>query len=212
MTRRLLRHSAPFFLLLVCALFASAAWAEKADRDKPMHAEADALRYDDVNRTNVFTGNVVITKGTLVIRGAQVDVREDAEGKQYGVVLAAPDKLAYYRQKREGKDEYMEGEAKRIDYDGKADVVKFIGQAVMRRYVGTQLYDETMGSLIVYDNTTDIFTVDGGPGSRTASNPSGRVRAMLTPRPKADATAPAAPSTPAAGVVLQPSGRVETRP
>jgi lipopolysaccharide export system protein LptA len=209
MTRRLFCPAALLPLVLAGVLVAPAALAEKADRDKPMHAEADALRYDDLNRTSVFTGNVVITKGTLVIRGQQVEVREDAEGNQYGTVLASPDKLGYYRQKREGKDEYMEGEARRIEYDGKADVVKFIGQAVMRRYVGTKLNDETMGSLIVYDNTTDIFSVDSGTGSRTASNPSGRVRAMLTPKPKEGSAAPQAGQGP---VVLQPSSVVERRP
>src|SRR3712207_8943541 len=39
--------------------------------------------------------------------------------------------------------------------------------------------DEMVGSLITYDNTTDVFTVDGGPASAT---PGGRVRAVLSPR------------------------------
>ncbi|HWJ95869.1 MAG TPA: LptA/OstA family protein, partial [Telluria sp.] len=59
--------------LLLAAVLASqapAARAEKADRDKPMNVEADALRYDDIKQTSVFTGRVVITKGTIVIRGA----------------------------------------------------------------------------------------------------------------------------------------------
>ena len=103
--------------------------AEKADRDKPMNVEADALRYDDLKQTSVFTGNVVVlTKGTIVIRGARIDVRQDPEGYQYGVVTAEPGKLAFFRQKREGVDECIEGEAEVIEYDGKADHVKFIRQ------------------------------------------------------------------------------------
>lgn len=187
---------------------APAAWAEKADRDKPMNAEADALRYDDAHQTSVFTGNVVITKGTIIIRGAQVDVRQDEDGNQFGVVQASPDKLAFYRQKREGVDEYIEGEAKRIDYDGKADIVKFIGQAVMRRYRGATLADETRGSLIVYNNKTEIYTVDSGADSKSSGNPSGRVRAMLTPKPQ-PGTAPAPVTNP---TQLQPSGQLGTRP
>jgi lipopolysaccharide export system protein LptA len=62
-------------LLIVGALHWGAAHAEKADRDKPMNIEADALRYDDLKQTSVFTGNVVLTKGTILIRGARVDVR-----------------------------------------------------------------------------------------------------------------------------------------
>src|SRR6218665_2478847 len=118
--------------LLVLA--AGLAQAERADRDKPMNIEADAMRYDDLKQVNVFTGRVVVTKGTIVARGARVEVRKDAQGYQFGVITAAPGELAYYRQKREALDEYIEGEGEVIEYDGKADKVTFIRPAVMRRF------------------------------------------------------------------------------
>ncbi|MDO8441786.1 MAG: lipopolysaccharide transport periplasmic protein LptA [Polaromonas sp.] len=196
-------------LMLAATLAAFPVAAEKADRDKPMNAEADALRYDDLKQTSVFTGNVVITKGTIIIRGARVDVMQDAEGYQTAIVIAAPDKLAFYRKKRDLVDEYIEGEGERIEYDSRADTVKFIRQAVLRRYVGANLADESAGELIVYDNPTDVFTVDSGQQTRTAINPSGRVRALLAPRNKASAPgAPVAPppSGPTPGVPgLRPS-------
>ncbi|MEC5212946.1 lipopolysaccharide export system protein LptA [Polaromonas sp. CG_9.5] len=199
----------PFFPLLLAAILAAGAVlpaaAEKADRDKPMNAEADALRYDDLKQTSVFTGNVVITKGTTLIRGAQVDVSQDPEGYQKAVAIAAPGKLAYYRKKRDGVDEYIEGEGERIEYDSRADLVKFIKRAVVRRYKGATLNDETTGALIVYDNNTDVFTVDSGAPNSNAANPGGRVRAMLSPR--AAVLAPGASTKPPAGpaAVLRPS-------
>src|SRR2546429_9934339 len=48
-----------------------------------------------------------------------------------------------------------------IEYDGKADLVKFIRRGELRRYRGGQLSDEITGSIIVYNNLTDVFTVDG---------------------------------------------------
>lgn len=181
-----------------CALFGGMASAEKADRNKPMNIEADALRYDDLKQTSVFTGRVVMTKGTIVIRGARVDVRQDAEGYQFGTVTAEPGKLAYYRQKREGLDEYIEGEADSIEYDSRADRVRFIRSAELRRLRGATLADEMTGSLIVYDNITDVFTVDGSvttPGQPASTG--GRVRAVLTPRGAASASAAAVPGAPA---------------
>ena len=50
-------------------------------------------------------------------------MRADPDGYQYGVATAQPGKLATFRQKRDGVDEYIEGEAERIEYDGKADTV-----------------------------------------------------------------------------------------
>jgi lipopolysaccharide export system protein LptA len=190
----------PWFLSLALLLAGASARAEKADRDKPMNIEADALRYDDLKQTSVFTGKVVITKGTIVIRGARVEVRQDPEGYQFGVVTAEPGKLAFYRQKREGVDEYIEGESQLIEYDGKADRVKFIKQAELRRFRGPAVNDEMVGSLIVYDNANDVFTVDGGPGSPASG---GRVRAVLAPRPAASAPGAAVPTQP--GASLRPS-------
>lgn len=72
--------SASLLLILLPLLAGSPALAESADRNKPMNIEADALRYDDASQSSVFTGRVVITKGTIVIKGARVDVRQDAQG------------------------------------------------------------------------------------------------------------------------------------
>ena len=159
-----------------------------------MNVEADALRYDDLKQTSLFTGNVVITKGTIIIRGARIDVRQDPEGYQHGLATAAPGQLAYYKQKREGADEFIEGEAESIEYDGKADVVKFIRKAVLRRYKGASMNDETTGNQINYDNNTDIFTVDGGAANASPGNPNGRIRALLTPQDAAAAAPAPAPS------------------
>lgn len=184
----------PFAFLL--AMACAPAVAERADRNKPMNVEADALRYDDLQQTSVFTGKVVVTKGTIVIRGAKMTVRQDPEGYQFGVVTAEEGKRAFFRQKREGVDEWIEGEGETIEYDGRADKVKFIGRAEMRRLRGATVNDETSGSLITYDNTNDQFTVDGGAQTATPSNPGGRVRATLAPR--SSASAPTAPTAPPA--------------
>jgi lipopolysaccharide export system protein LptA len=187
---------APILAAALLAFAAVPAGAEKADRAKPMNVEADALKYDDLRQTSVFTGRVVVSKGTILIRGAKVEVKQDAEGYQFGVVTAEPGKQAYFRQKREGLDEFIEGEGQTIEYDGKSDRVDFIGKAEMRRLRGATVNDEISGSLITYDNTTDVFNVDGGPVAGTPSNPGGRVRATLAPRlPASAAAAPAGASS-----------------
>jgi lipopolysaccharide export system protein LptA len=63
-----------------------------------------------------------------------------------------------------------------------------------------------VGSLITYENTTDVFTVDGGAAS---PRPGGRVRAVLAPRE--GASAPARPSTPPAQLRPAPGISGETR-
>ncbi len=190
-------------VLLALSGVAESARAEKADRSKPMNVESDALRYDDLKQVSVFTGNVVLTKGSILIRGAQIEVRQDPEGYQFGLVTGAPGKQAFFRQKRDNLDEFIEGEGDTIEYDGKADTVRFIKNAQMRRLRGATVADEVTGALIQYENLTDRFTVDGAP--KTASAPAGRVRAMLTPKP--DAGSPTV--VPVPGGVLRPTTRIE---
>ncbi len=197
----------PIAPLAVALCLSLPAHAEKADKQKPMNIESDALRYEDLKQTSVFTGNVIITKGTMVMRGTRIDVRQDAEGYQYALVQSAPGVLAYFKQKREGADETMEGESEVVEYDGRADVIKFVKTAVLRRYKGTALNDETQGSLITYDNVTDVFTVEG-KATATASNPGGRVRTMLTPR---DTTVQGSGAALPAPAQLRPSAQLGTQ-
>lgn len=205
--RAFMNHTlASLSLALAFAAAALPAAAEKADRNKPMNVEADTLRYDDVRQTSVFTGKVVVSKGSIVIRGAQMTVRQDPEGFQFGVVTSEPGKTAFFRQKREGVDEYIEGEAEKIEYDGRADRIKFIGRAEMRRFRGATVSDETSGAVITYDNSTDQFSVDGNPGNATPSNPGGRVRAILAPRISASAAAGGA-----AGAAATPASAARLR-
>jgi len=198
-----------FVSALAAGLFCvGAAQAEAADKDKPMNIEADALRYDEAKQTSVFTGNVVLTKGTIIMRGKQIEVQQDAQGNQVGVLTGTNASPGFFRQKREGLDEWIEGEGVRIDYDSKSEIVRFTGSAVLRRYRGTQINDEARGNLIVYNSATEVFTVRGNEPGRDAANPSGRVRAMLTPIPAEGAAPAPAPADPAK---LRPSGQIEEK-
>ncbi len=195
---------------MLALLSAGAAQAEKADRTKPANIESDALRHDGLQQISVFTGNVVMTKGTIVIRGGRLEVRQDPDGYQYGLVTAEPGRLAYFKQKRDSApgapDEFIEGEGETIDYDGKADRVKFIKRAVVRRLVGGSVNDEVRGDVIVYNNITDVSTVEGGPAAGSAQNPGGRVRAVLVPN-----STPAASGTPAVAPAGAPALRPSTK-
>lgn len=166
--------------LLAGAVFGwSAAHAEKADQFKPLNFVADSARSDDAQQVNVLTGNVDITKGTMILRAARVEVRQGKDGSQFAVATGGAGGRSYFRQKREGFDEFIEGESERIEYDGEGDTVRFIGRAEMRRLRGAAISDEVAGQTIIYNNTTDVFQVAGGPSSAA---PGGRVRGMLSPR------------------------------
>ncbi|KAF1028872.1 MAG: Lipopolysaccharide export system protein LptA [Burkholderia plantarii] len=161
------------------------AHAEKADQSKPIQVEADNLTYDDLKQVTVATGNVVITKGTILIKGDRVEVRQDPQGYQYATatMAAGNKKHASFRQKREGLDEYIDGDAERIDYDGKQDLTTLTRNATVRRLRGLSTVADTVhGSVITYDGQRDFYTARGGNDVAAPGNPTGRVRAMLSPK------------------------------
>jgi lipopolysaccharide export system protein LptA len=153
--------------------------AERADRDRPVHLEADRATVQDANKLATFTGNVVLTQGTLVIRADKMTVKEDANGFQHATAFG---NLATFRQKRDGKDEYVEGWSERMEYDGKADKVQLFKKARLRRG-----QDEVHGDYISYDAVNEFFQVNGSGETSTQTHSEGRVRAVIQPKKKPDA-------------------------
>lgn len=179
------------------------AQAEKADRTKPLNVAADSQgTVDLLKQIIVFSGNVIITKGTIVMKADRVEVRELPDGYRVAVATGNASRPATFRQKRDGVDEFIDGQAQRLEYDERSDTVRFVNQAVVRRLRGATIADEITGNVISYDNTTEVFSVQGGAQAATPANPGGRVRAVLTPR---EGTRAAEEAASAAGLPLRPS-------
>jgi len=173
----------------------TAAYAERTDRDKPIHVEADRMTLDDLKKQSVFEGNVQLSQGSLMLRADRVVVRQDEQGFNYAVAYGSP---AYFQQKQEGTDEYIEGNAQRLEYDGKQDKVEMFTSARIKKGI-----DEVRGDYISYNAVTEFYEVIGG-GARAATpaNPHGRVRAVIPPK--------AGMEKPGLGKTTAPSERAST--
>lgn len=162
-----------------------AAHAERADRDKPMNLEADRITIDDGKKVQIFEGNVHLTQGTIVVRAERIAIAQDAQGYQRGTATGGAGRLATFRQKREGKDEYIEGEAERIEYDGKANRIELFGRARIKSGL-----DEVQGQYVSYDGDTERYVVSGGAPDAAKGGKPERVRAVIQPKQPADAGKP----------------------
>lgn len=181
--------------LLCLALACNASYAERADRDKPMHLEANQANIDDKKQVSTFEGNVQLTQGTLTITGDKLVVSQSTEGYTHGTATGQP---ATFRQKRDKQDEYVEGYGERIEYDGKNETVDLFGQARLK-----QAQDEVRGEHITYNSSTEIFQVHGTPGLPADTSGKNRVRVILQPKNKG-ARPPAAEPLP-----IQPADTLE---
>lgn len=183
------------FVLGACGLSVPAL-AEKADREKPVNLEADKVTVDERTRTHTFEGKVQLLQGTLAIRADKIVVTQDPEGYQKGIATGGEGGLARFKQKRDGRDEWIEGEAERIEHDTRNEKTSFFTRAYVKSGG-----DEVRGQYIQYDSITENYMVTNGPNASTVSsggNPSQRVRAIIQPKikPAADGAAPS-PQAPA---------------
>lgn len=166
--------------------------AERADRLKPMQVEADRMQHDESRQWTQLTGSVQAVKGTLVMRAARMEVQQDAQGQQQARFWADKGQRVFFRQKRDGLDEFVEGEALQAEYDSRLDRMVLTGNAEIRVLRDGRLADQLQGQRIVYDNGSEVMNVDGKDAK--AGGERQRVRAILAPRDSA--SAPAAPVPP----------------
>jgi len=182
-TSSFIRHA----LLTSTALAAlsTAAFAERADRDKPTNIEANQMFYDDSKQLNTFVGNVVVTRGTLVMHGEKLILKKDSAGYQFGTLFAPSGGLATFRQKRDGgKDLWMEGQAAdRIEYDTKNEIAKLFKRSKVRMLDGSKVTDEVEGEFISYDTRAEFYTANNTAIGESKPG-AGRVRAIIQPREK----------------------------
>jgi lipopolysaccharide export system protein LptA len=160
--------------VLLMAVFNAS--AEKADKDKPTQIEANRMSSDETRRLNIFEGNVVLTKGTLLVRADKIIVRQDAEGYQYSTATGAPVRFRQRQDPKDGKEgTWMDGEALRVEIDDRKSVTELFEKARV-----TRDGDEVVGNYIFVDQRSDFFSVSSGKdgGKETP----GRVRATIQPK------------------------------
>ncbi|MHB1332410.1 MAG: lipopolysaccharide transport periplasmic protein LptA [Sulfuriferula sp.] len=189
-------------LLFTLLLTGAPALAEKADRSKPVNIEANSVTVDDMRKVSVYLGNVVLVQGTMVLHADKIIVHQDAEGFNSATAYGNP---VTFRQKRDGTDEYIQGFADRMQYDGKPGTLQLYDNAHLKRGA-----DELRGSYISYNANTEFFEVKSGTDSAGApSGRKGRVSAIIQPKPAKPgqpepATTAPLPSQPTKGIQKNP--------
>ncbi|WP_036167663.1 LptA/OstA family protein [Massilia sp. 9096] len=171
--------------------------AERADALKQVHADFGVVRYDKAAQKTIATGHVVITRGTMVLDAERAEVDEAADGYRTFILTAAPGGFASFRVKRDGgPDLWSDGQAERIEYDERTDVVKLFSKATLRQLEGQDVTQRMDDAFISYDQRSEVLVGRNDPvGGDRPSN--GRGSMTFAPRRALPSSAmAAAPSAP----------------
>lgn len=164
--------------LSLCLLATQNVLAERADRDKPMQLEANRITIDDAKKIQILEGDVLVTKGTMTLKASRIVITEDQYGFQKGTATGGKDGLARFRQKREGSEEYVDGEAERIEYNSNSEIAELFHRAWVKSGA-----DQVRGDYIRYDAISEKYLVTAGE-NRDPKAPPARVRAIIQPKNK----------------------------
>ena len=178
------------FAVAALALATLTASAERADSLKQAQVDFDNGHLDEVTQTRTLTGNVVLTRGTLLIKSDKAVMKETPEGYMLLTLTAAPGKVASFRQKRDGgPDLWTEGQAQRIEYDERSELVRLYSNALVKELENARMTNQITGPFISYDNRKEVATVrnDASGQSRVGG---GRGTLILAPKRAAGGGAP----------------------
>jgi lipopolysaccharide export system protein LptA len=169
-------------LLTVLGLAVQTTMAERADSLKRGTIEAESSDIDNVTRTTLLNGNVILTRGTLLMKADKAQVREDVDGNQFVTMTAGNGGNVSFRQKRDGgTDLWVEGQAQRIEYDGDKELVKLFTKAKIKELEGTKVMKEAGGEFIAYDSRKETVAVRNDASGETKPG-KGRTIIMLEPQ------------------------------
>ena len=158
-------------ILIALLISQPISYAEKADRDKPIEIEADTMTVDDAKSTSIYTGDVILTQGTLLIKADELIVRQDKQGFQHSTSLGSP---TTFKQKMEGSNEYIQGKALRIEYDGHMDKIHLYKNAEVKRGK-----DIVVGDYITYDANAEVAQA---MSSKNKNGEKSRTKAIIKPK------------------------------
>jgi lipopolysaccharide export system protein LptA len=176
-----------FVLALAMLSLAPFARAERADMLKPLDIKCNTIDVDSIPQTTVVTGNVIATRGTLLLKAERAEVKVAPDGYRTVVLIAAPGKPVFFRQKRDtGNDLWAEGQAERVEYDERTEVVRMYSNAVLRQLEGRNPIQEMSSAFISYDNRKDALL---GRNDPSGADVPGKARGSITYQPRRTASA-----------------------
>lgn len=173
------------FILLLAALALCApniARSERADSAKKAIADADSITINRVTQSQLLMGNVIFNRGTLQMKAGRAEIKNDSQGYTYCIFYAAPGGTVTFKQKRDGGDIWDAGEAERIEYDNRAEVVKMFINAKAATIENGRQSQGAQAPYMSYDSRAEIYQLlsDGNGGTKEAS---ARPRIVIEPPP-----------------------------
>jgi lipopolysaccharide export system protein LptA len=176
------KNPGKYTLLIAALVFSHSAWPLSTDKDQPIEIEANAAELDDQKGVTVYTGNVVVTQGSIRMTGDKMTVYYTKDNDLDTVIMLG--QPATYRQLPDKSEVNDEAEALRMEFYNLKNLIVLIDNALVTqeglRFSGGRIEYDTENSKIRARGAPDkSVTEDGVP-----TQDSGRVKITIQPKKK----------------------------
>jgi len=134
--------------LFALSAFSSPLWALSSDKEKPVEVEADSFHLDDAKKLTTYSGNVIITQGSMEIMADKVSIYSVRGATDKVIATGNPVK---FKQQPDGQQDLIRGEAQRFKYLVSKNTLVLINKATLWQSGTTFSSDQ-----ITYDSKRSI--------------------------------------------------------
>ena len=184
-------------LLIAGLLSLQPALAKQDDRNQPIHVvHAESFDgYNQPNTVSTFTGNVLITQGTMKLTGevAKIYTAKEDTSVDHIIVTGTPQKRPHIEQ-IDDNGNLMTGDADRLDYDNVHGIAVLTGNA----YVHQQNKGDARGAKLTYNTQTGYMVGESGGAGPVTMTFLPKQKPLPPPKHGAAPATPPAPAKPAA--------------
>ncbi|MFC6301677.1 lipopolysaccharide transport periplasmic protein LptA [Pseudomonas sp. CCM 7893] len=167
----------PILLGLGAALGSVSAWALPNDSQQPIHIQADDAQLDDKQGVATYKGDVIITQGSMIVKGNTVTLTRTKAGDID--VVTSVGNLAYFEQlQKVGDPKPVQGYGVTIQYHAQQNRIVLIDRAKVINDGNT-----TEGEKIVYDTVKQIAQAGRANGA-TVTQKRPRIDMVIQPKEK----------------------------
>ncbi len=139
---QLIRSRSLFLFTLLC--LSSTTYALPTDKDQPIYVAADRASIDENKGITIYTGNVEIKQGSMVLKGDQVKLYRNADGTVERILSNG--KPAYFEQQPQADQAITYATGQQLDYKVATQLMIITNEARIE-----QAGDQFTGAKIQYD-------------------------------------------------------------
>ncbi|HIG79366.1 MAG TPA: lipopolysaccharide transport periplasmic protein LptA [Cycloclasticus sp.] len=155
------------FIVLTLMVSSSPIWALSSDKQKPIEVEADSFNLDDAKKITAYSGNVIMTQGSMEIMADNVTIYGARGTTDKIIAIGKPVK---FKQQPDDNQGLIRGEAKRFEYLVSKNTLTLINRATLWQSGNTFSSDR-----ITYDSNRSIV--------KAGDKESGSKRVKITLQP-----------------------------